>query len=97
MTGTTPPAPVAAALESHAEREPSDDTSRALPAALVDAQEGAGGNWRERAEAAEARLAEIAAHVRERLNAPGRSGMSRAAAGIILGIAEGSGEVAHDG
>ena len=43
-----------------------------------------------RAEAAEARLAEIAAHVRERLNAPGRAGMSRMAAGIILGIAEGS-------
>ena len=50
-----------------------------------------------RAERAEARLAEIAAHVRERLNAPGRAGMSRAAAGIILGIAEGSGEEAGDG
>ena len=47
---------------------------------------------RERAVAAEARLAEIASHVRDRLNAPGRAGMSRAAAGIILGLAEGSSE-----
>lgn len=45
-----------------------------------------------RRERAEAKLAGIAAHVRERLNAPGRSGMSRTAAGIILGIAEGSNE-----
>ena len=52
---------------------------------------GAGeGGWRARAEQAEARLAEIAGHVRDRLNAPGRAGMSRMAAGIILGIAEGS-------
>ena len=48
----------------------------------------------ERARAAEARLAVIAGHVRDRLNAPGRAGMSRAAAGIILGIAEGSEEEA---
>ena len=46
----------------------------------------------DRAEVAEARLARIAAHVRERLNAPGRAGMSRTAAGIILGIAEGGGD-----
>ena len=47
---------------------------------------------RQRAERAEARLARIASLVRERLNAPGRSGMSRTAAGIILGIAEGGGD-----
>ena len=47
---------------------------------------------RERAETAEARLAAIAEHCRLRMNAPGRSGMTMAAAGLILGIAEGSGE-----
>ena len=46
--------------------------------------------WQARAEAAEARLAAIADHCRLRVNAPGRSGMTRAAAGIILGLAEGS-------
>ena len=47
---------------------------------------------------AEARLARIAAHCRERMNGPGRGGMSRAAAGIILGIAEGTyKEEARDG
>src|SRR5208337_61890 len=45
-----------------------------------------------------ARLAAIAEHCRERMNAPGRSGMTRAAAGLILGLAEGSGEEeARDG
>ena len=37
-------------------------------------------------------LAEIAGHCRDRMNAPGRSGMTRAAAGLILGLAEGSSE-----
>ena len=49
---------------------------------------------RERAVRAEARLAEIAGHCRARMNAPGRSGMTRAAAGFILGLAEGSSEEA---
>ena len=49
-------------------------------------------SWQARAEDAEARLAEIAAHCRLRMNAPGRSGMTMAAAGLILGIAEGGGE-----
>ena len=40
----------------------------------------------------EARLRKIAAHCRERMNRPGRSGMTMAAAGLILGIAEGSSE-----
>ena len=53
--------------------------------------------WRERAELAEARLARIAAHCRERMNGPGRGGMSRAAAGIILGIAEGTYKETRDG
>ena len=48
--------------------------------------------WRSRAEAAEAKLAAIAAHCRARMKAPGRSGMSLSAATLILGIAEGSDE-----
>lgn len=39
-----------------------------------------------------AKLAAIADHCRLRMNAPGRSGMTMAAAGLILGIAEGSSE-----
>jgi hypothetical protein len=46
----------------------------------------------ERAEAAEAKLAAIADHCRLRMNAPGRSGMTMAAAGLILGLAEGGSE-----
>ena len=93
--------PVAAALD-RAEATRSHEDTRGLPgvtspapasrgpgAAVVAAPEG---GWRERAEAAEARLARIATHCRERLNAPGRSGMSRTAAGIILGLAEGGSE-----
>ena len=59
----------------------------------------AGVDWQARAEAAEAaleaaeaRLAAIAAHCRLRMSLPGRSGMSLAAAGLILGLAEGSSE-----
>lgn len=48
--------------------------------------------WRARAEAAEAKLAEIAAHCRLRMKGPGRSGISLSAATLILGIAEGSDE-----
>ena len=62
---------------------------------LADGTEPAGGTWRERAEAAEARLAEIADHCRLRMQRPGRSGMTMAAAGLILGIAEGSEEAGH--
>ena len=43
-------------------------------------------------EAAEARLAAIAEHCRLRMSRPGRSGMTMAAAGLILGLAEGIGE-----
>ena len=39
-----------------------------------------------------ARLAAIAELVRLRMKAPGRSGMTRAAAGLILSLAEGSSE-----
>ena len=53
--------------------------------------------WRERAEAAEAKLAAIAEHCRLRINGPGRSGMSMAAAGLILGMAEGSNEKENHG
>ena len=52
---------------------------------------------RARAEAAEAKLAAIAAHCRLRMNQPGRSGMTMAAAGLILGIAEGSEEETRGG
>ena len=45
-----------------------------------------------RREQAEAKLAAISDHCRLRMNAPGRSGMTRAAAETILGLAEGSGE-----
>ena len=45
----------------------------------------------ERAEAAEAKLAAIAEHCRDRMRMPGRSGMSLGAATVILGII-GSGE-----
>jgi len=45
-----------------------------------------------RAEAAEARLAAIVAVCRERMTSPGRSGMTVAAARLILGLAEGSPE-----
>ena len=54
-------------------------------------------HWRERAEAAEAKLAAIAEHCRLRMQRPGRSGMTMAAAGLILGIAEGSSEEPRDG
>ena len=50
-----------------------------------------------RAEAAEARLAAIAEHCRQRMNAPGRSGMTRAAAELILGLAGGTGEEVTSG
>ena len=75
-----------------------EDTRPEAPPSLASpepdtAAMGAGeGGWRKRAETAEARLAEITGHVRERLNAPGRAGMSRTAAGIILGLAEGGSE-----
>jgi hypothetical protein len=49
-------------------------------------------HWQARAEAAEARLAAIAAHCRARMKGPGRSGISLSAASFILGIAEGSEE-----
>jgi hypothetical protein len=61
-----------------------DDTAQDLPAALA--------NTQARAEAAEARLAAIAAHCRARMKGPGRSGISLSAASFILGIAEGSDE-----
>ena len=64
--------------------------------AVLDAIRGASieeeAGWRMRAERAEARLAAIADHCRQRMNSPGRSGLTGAAAGIILGIAEGSSE-----
>ena len=56
----------------------------------------AGVDWQARAEVAEARLAAIAAHCRERLNGAGRYGLSMTAARHILSLAEGSGEGASD-
>jgi hypothetical protein len=54
---------------------------------------------RARADVAEARLAAIAEHCRLRMSRPGRSGMTMAAAGLILGLAEGRAdeEEARDG
>jgi hypothetical protein len=52
--------------------------------------------WRARAEAAEARLAAIAVHCRDRVNGPGRYGLTMAAAQFILGLAEGSSEETGD-
>ena len=60
----------------------------AIRGASTEAHAGCG----TRAEHAEARLAAIADHCRQRMNAPGRSGMTRAAAETILGLAEGGGE-----
>jgi len=52
----------------------------------------AGVDWQARAEAAETRLAAVAAHCRERLNGAGRYGLSMTAARHILSLAEGSTE-----
>ena len=51
---------------------------------------------RERAMRAEAKLAAIAARCRERIDGPGRHGLTMAAAQFILGIAEGGSEEKAD-
>lgn len=50
-------------------------------------------DWKARALAAEAKLAAVAEHCRDRLRRPGRGGMSLRAATTILGII--SGEESH--
>jgi len=56
----------------------------------------AGEDWQARAQAAETRLAAVAAHCRERLAGAGRYGLSMTAARRILALAEGSSEEEAD-